>query len=384
MSVNSIRAFGAVVAMAALLTPAGGLWDATPAAAQAEAPKKSAPPNQAEQSLNRGIEAYKKNSLARAVGACSSALSSGGLDTSGTARALYYRGLAYRRQDQTALAITDLTNALWLKNGLSEAERADALSNRAAAYKTAGIADPGAPQADPAPAPTVAANKAAPSSGDAASTQVVADAPPAPRPATPPATTAALAPAEESPAASSGSSNPMSGIGKFFGNLFSGGSSSSGAQQAAAPPSQSPEMTTASTGQTAATSSWTSNTEVGASAKAAAREKAPRRERTAALKDAAVKADVAPVSQAAPSKGKFKVQLAAVRSRAKAEELLQRFNAKYSAEANGRTPVIDEAVFGNMGTFYRVNIGPFASADEPQKLCSSARSSGFDCIVVTH
>jgi len=36
-----------------------------------------------------------------------------------------------------------------------------------------------------------------------------------------------------------------------------------------------------------------------------------------------------------------------------------------------------------MGSFYRVRLGPYASAKEPQHLCGSLRSSGFDCLVVT-
>ena len=48
-----------------------------------------------------------------------------------------------------------------------------------------------------------------------------------------------------------------------------------------------------------------------------------------------------------------------------------------------RQPEISEAVLGNMGTFYRVRIGPYADAKEPQQLCGGLRSSGFDCLVVT-
>lgn len=373
MHANKFRALGAAVATVTLLTLANGPFEATPAAAQTEAVKKAAPPNKAEQSLNRGIEAYKKNSLARAVGSCSTALSSGGLDTAGTARALYYRGLAYRKQGQSALAITDLTNALWLNNGLGETERADALENRAAAYKAAGIADPGAPQADPAPAVAAASPAEQPSAGAASAAQLPS-----------PVTTAAIAPTDETPAQSA-SNNPLSGIGGFFGNLFSGGSSSPApAQQAAAPPSPSSELTTASTGASAATSSWNSSTQVGTTATATPAAPKAKHPRTAALQEARVETDAAPVTQAVPANGKYKLQLAAVRSRAAAEELVQRFTAKHSTKAGGRAPVIEEAVFGNMGTFYRVNIGPYASAAEPEKLCNSVRASGFDCLVVTH
>ena len=42
-----------------------------------------------------------------------------------------------------------------------------------------------------------------------------------------------------------------------------------------------------------------------------------------------------------------------------------------------------KSVIGSMGTFYRVRLGPYASAGEPETLCNALRSDGFDCLVVT-
>lgn len=373
MDWTTLRALGAALAVAAF-SPAMTA-QAAPETAPAATAKIAPPPSKAQKTLDRGIAAYKKNALARAVGAFSSALSSGGLDTSGTARALYYRGLAYRRQGRTALAITDLTNALWLNNGLDAAERADAIANRAAAYKAAGIADPGAPQAAAAAPATTTAS--APASTPPAPPTLSA----MPQPATRPTTTAAIAPpAAPAPETSSTGSNPLAGVGSFFSNLFSGGSSS----QQATPPATSPsEVTTASTGAASATSSWNSNTQVDSAAHAPKAASRASRQRTAALPGGSAKTDAAPAA-AAPRKGKYKLQLAAVRSRSEAEQLAQRFSAQYGAKIGGRTPAIEEAVFGNMGTFYRVNIGPYASAAEPDNLCKSVRGAGYDCLVVTH
>jgi hypothetical protein len=36
-----------------------------------------------------------------------------------------------------------------------------------------------------------------------------------------------------------------------------------------------------------------------------------------------------------------------------------------------------------MGTFYRVSVGPYASEQEPQRLCGSLQTSGFDCLVIS-
>ena len=38
---------------------------------------------------------------------------------------------------------------------------------------------------------------------------------------------------------------------------------------------------------------------------------------------------------------------------------------------------------GNMGTFYRVRVGPFATQNEGQQACAKLKGSGLDCMVVT-
>ena len=67
------------------------------------------------------------------------------------AKALLYRGIAYRQQKKPAQAIADLTSALWLKGGLAEADRSDALKQRTSAYQEAGLADSGGPIAPAVP-----------------------------------------------------------------------------------------------------------------------------------------------------------------------------------------------------------------------------------------
>ncbi len=81
--------------------------------------------------------------------------------------------------------------------------------------------------------------------------------------------------------------------------------------------------------------------------------------------------------------GKFRLQVAAVRSRSEADALAAKLVANHGSELGPRQPEISEAVLGNMGTFYRVRVGPYADAKEPQQLCGGLRSSGFDCLVVT-
>ena len=57
------------------------------------------------------------------------------------AKALYLRGIAYRKLNQPARAIADFGAAMWL--GLPEGDRVKALVNRGLAYQSAGLAKEG-------------------------------------------------------------------------------------------------------------------------------------------------------------------------------------------------------------------------------------------------
>lgn len=89
-----------------------------------------------------------------------------------------------------------------------------------------------------------------------------------------------------------------------------------------------------------------------------------------------------PVSTASGS-GKYRLQVASVRSREEADRLVQNLMSEHAAQLAGAEAHIDEAVIGNMGTFYRVRLGPYANASEPKKLCTTLKPQGFDCQVVT-
>ena len=82
----------------------------------------------------------------------------GGLGSAEMAKALYVRGMAYKKQSKPGLAISDLTSALWLKNGLGDADQKSAIAERAEAYRLAGLGDGNTGEdsvsvADPNPAP---------------------------------------------------------------------------------------------------------------------------------------------------------------------------------------------------------------------------------------
>ena len=81
--------------------------------------------------------------------------------------------------------------------------------------------------------------------------------------------------------------------------------------------------------------------------------------------------------------GKFRVQLANVRTQEEAQAIANKVKREHGATFPSREPEIDQAVLGNMGSFYRVRIGPFASQKEGQAACAQLKGSGLDCMVVT-
>ena len=145
-----------------------------------------------------------------------------------------------------------------------------------------------------------------------------------------------------------------------------------GGSSAAPAEAQAPSgVTTASTSAVAETSSWTNATVVNEGS---------------AAKSGSKSQKVAAVSPkpAVATKGKYKIHIAAVRSRAEADALAQQLVAQHGADLANHVPTVDEAVIGSMGTFYRVRINGYASQEEPRGLCDKLRSSGLDCLVVTN
>ena len=94
----------------------------------------------AQRALEAGIKLYESGKTDEAVKTLDVALH-GGLSSQQVARAFYYRGLANRKLGKPGLAISDLTSAVWLKDGLAGPEREAALKNRIAAYQDAGISN---------------------------------------------------------------------------------------------------------------------------------------------------------------------------------------------------------------------------------------------------
>jgi hypothetical protein len=382
-------------------------------------------------------------------------LAGGGLANNHMARALYLRGLAHRKKSQQAQAIADLTSAIWVKGGLSDADRTAALAARGEISREIGVADAGAPASSapassapvrqPQAAPTglitraptpgssslseggfprvaeAAPQRAAPepprqepvaqtAPPAAAQTSLVTRAPtpgssslseggfPRVSSETPPrlpsptrasssgdgaspsagkatsswqsGTTATPGdggvPPEErqksSAAAPAPKGSPSSGggLGQFFSGLF-------GSAPASSPPQTKPAT------KSAEAPPWSTSVQNRTTRTAA--ERPP--EKSAAV----VTSAVPPSSPTA--RGAYRLQIAALRSRREAEAVAARVRKEHGGVIGAHKLEVDETVFGNMGTFYRVRIGPIAAADESKAVCDQLRTKGYDCLVVT-
>ena len=266
------------------------------------------------------------------------------------AKALLYRGIAYRQQKIPAQAIADLTSALWLKGGLGESDRADALRQRASAYQEAGLTEGGDGIAPAVPnAARAATRTASAAQGWGASTT------------SSPSTNLAPA-AQDEPAAPKPSSWS---IGNPFAALFG---SSSTAPPSTPPPPQATSAPAATASIERAepsaprprTSAWSRNTEVHSGPTAVA------------------------TIAASPAKpeGRFRIQVGMVRTQDEAQALADKIKREHATALAAREPEIDQAVVGNMGSFYRVRVGPFATQQDGHATCAKLKGSGLDCLVV--
>lgn len=351
-------------------------------AAQGETAKKD--PAVAQQQIDAGIASLAAGKAELAVQQFTAALSGGSLPPALMAKAQYQRGLAYRKAGKPAMAISDLTQALWLKNGLTETERTDALQNRIAAYRDAGLPDQedaAAVAAAGAPAKAAAATRVAESGGSSSTGSI---------PLVPTAKpSAGLAPTPDTAQSNSG------GLSGFFGNLF-------GSSQPAAP-----TASLAPTAPETARSSWNSAVEVKQGATAPAKKVASAATRgeeqlpwlqqngSAAPATAAPAAPIAtrvktaaaapaPTPAAAHHKGgPYLVQVGQLKSNEEARAMAAQLKQQLVVELAGREPSIVAVQAGGFGTLHRLTFGPFVDPAEIKALCPKLLGSGHDCQTVS-
>ncbi len=462
-----VMAGGSVPVIEAVAQQAGAGSAQQPASAKSQ-PAKSAPPKAvarkkaaekapkadpaaAQGQVEDGVNALAQGRADAAVASLTSALSASSLPSTQTARALYYRGVAYRRQAKPAQAISDLTNALWIKGGLTEEQRQDALQQRSGAYREAGLPDQGDPGnqravagakagsqsapfatvAPPAPngssttltaggggffgslfggsAPTPPAQSAPRSvPGAPVTTASVAPrvAPAPPNPATPPsaATTATGSVSQAGkpstrlvPVLNTASSLPsgFQDIGDSVRMVEVDTSARAGQPAVAAAPVVVPPSEPSAKGKAGSVVASRSGPKEAAKAQPLVQSKSEAAPVPAPQKVASAPQAVAPAGPAgkvagggpvpAPRAGAagVRIQVAAVRTAAEAQGVSAKLQAQYARELGGRAPVVDQVSAGNFGSFYRVQVGPFAPTRETQELCEKLKTGGLDCRLVS-
>jgi hypothetical protein len=271
----------------------------------------------AEKALRIGIRAYVTGDLKLAIASLGTALQ-GPLPSNQTARALYYRGLAHRKQGMPGWAISDLTRALQQQDGLSNAERADAEDNRTAASREAGL----------------------PATESAVVTSPAEEAPIA---------SAALAVRNLAPAASK---NPAPEL--LWEKPIVTGSVA---------PTPEPRQTS---------SGWSAAMAIPAV--------------EAAPSAAVSSAFLTQVAAVPVLEKKFEPQSGvhlqvATASRSQAFALSVRLTSQYGGEFGGRKLELYKTLAESRGATYRLRLGPYANAEEPQELCVSLRAAGYECFV---
>ena len=118
---------------------------------EAKPKRKKQDPVEAQRAIEGAVKLLENGKADQAVQALTTTISGGNLPPAIMAKAMLYRGMAYRRQQKPAQAISDISGALWLKGGLSPTDRTNALQQRAAAYQEAGLTENGEPLAPARP-----------------------------------------------------------------------------------------------------------------------------------------------------------------------------------------------------------------------------------------
>ena len=79
--------------------------------------------------------------------------------------------------------------------------------------------------------------------------------------------------------------------------------------------------------------------------------------------------------------GSHLVQIGAFRSQEEADGQWSKLQGKLGAYLDGKANDVERADVGDKGVFYRLRIGPFASADEAKTYCAGLKERGTDCLI---
>ena len=311
--------------------------------------KKKQDPAEAQRAIDAALKLLEAGKADQAAQALTAVLGGGNLPPAIMAKALLYRGIAYRQQKKPAQAIADLTSALWLKGGLSEADRADALRQRTAAYQEAGLAESGGAVAAAVP------NARAPPRARRPPTGLEhGDADQRPRePAAAQSSSgwSSAMPLRDCSAALLALRHPL------------------GAAGTAAACARRLRHRSSPRGRTATD---VRRRHARAPAAGPAIPRCSPAARCARRSERAGGQARGPL----PHPGRHGAQ------QGEAQALAGQGRREHAAALASREPEIDQTVVGNMGSFYRVRVGPFATAQDGQAACAKLKGSGLDCLVV--
>lgn len=95
---------------------------------------------------------------------------------------------------------------------------------------------------------------------------------------------------------------------------------------------------------------------------------------------APARATAAPTHTASASGG-YAVQVASRHNEADAKASLHSLQAKYPQQLGSHQPLIRRVDLGAKGIYYRAMVGPFSSAEEASRVCSSLKAAGGQCLV---
>ncbi len=380
--------------------------------------------------LAAGEKALAKGQFKAALQNFVKALRSNDLDDVQVAKALYQRGVAHERTERPAQAIADITNALFLP-ALTGADRAKAYLSRGRAYEAVGMSElaradisraksggvsqqqiarsnqPAQSGSSGAGGPAFATSiepagssasgpsfdtsvQSARSRSSAPSFSTRTNAPSSAKPRQQVAsfeTQTSAAPEREEPMPrfrttilpqDSSTTKPEpepvqkeesgSKVGRFFGNVWSKatGGGDEKKQTAAAPASapSAPQWNQTTSGASKPQPNW--NAQVSSPAQASR------------------PAPPASTAQPAAATGEagYRIQLAALRSDDEAQATWKRLQARHQNFLGSRRPNIVRTDLGGLGTFYRVQLGPFSDKASSQQLCNDFKRGGLDCFLL--
>lgn len=357
--------------------------------------------------LRNGAASLAAGKYDAAVRQLSATINSDDASPGDAAKALYLRGIAYRKMGEPARAAADLGAAIWL--GLPEPDKVKALVNRGLAFQAAGLAKEGEAElaaarkaggsravddliAEGGGAPEGAAAIAAfatevrPEGQGGASTAISAGEA-SPPPSEPPTRTANASPgawstsvAGEQPQSSSGGNRLTRWFGSVTGSSASQEPPPAPAPTSAPAPAAPPNKPAPQPSAAATSSSWSTTTDTqDAPAPPSGGES---KSRWARLFNRS--ADAEPEAHPAPSPsadGAYRLQLATSRSQEEANALWKKVSQNQGLA--GIRPEIAKVEIGSFGTFYSLRIGPFPDKAESLKVCNALKRSGIDCSPAT-